>query len=688
MNWTLARLGLAIFLSLNVMMFTMALWSQDDTVSQGANVGRLAESLADLFRYLCLVLSLPVLFLLGAPILESAWSNGRRGAAATDALIVLGVAAAYVYSVISVLRGAGHVYFEVGCAVLVMVTLGRWLEANGKFKTTEALDALEKLLPLRVRLADTQGRDTIVGIADVRIGDLLHVLPGERLATDGRIEFGQAALDQQMLTGESQPVLKEPGADVLGGSLNLDGDLIVRVTTRPEQSSLATIVEAVRQARFKKGRYERMADRVARWFLPGVILVAAGAVVFHASHGGVDQGLLAGLAVLLIACPCALGLATPMAVWSALGTASRAGVLFRDGEAIERLGTIRAIRFDKTGTLTTGAPRIHRFVVSDPCRRGEVLRRAGGLARASTHPYSAAIAEMADEFGAADATPGPVVCTSPGQGLLTQFHAGETPTRLGSLSWLQQSRLRMDDGLNWAVTEAMVGGHSLSAIGWNGRIEGLFVFCETLRPGAREALWQCAAEVRDVGVLTGDHHARGRTLARELGVRVQAELLPAAKVAALAEARSARGPVAMVGDGINDAPALAASDLGIALGCGADIARESASVCLVGNDVSLVPWAIRLARDTRRVMRQNLFWAFGYNIVGIGLAASGWLNPAWAAVAMVASSSLVVTNSLRLSRIALPSGPSVERSEPPRFEKQTLRQPAAESASAVPVSTT
>jgi heavy metal translocating P-type ATPase len=465
--------------------------------------------------------------------------------------------------------------------------------------------------------------------------------------------------------------------------------LLVRVTTRPQHSSLATIVEMVRQARQKKGRYERMADRVARWFLPGVIVVAACVLGFHARHGGVDQGLLAGLAVLLIACPCALGLATPMAVWSALAAASRAGVLFGDGEAIERLGTVRAIRFDKTGTLTTGVPRIQRFIVGDPCQRDEVLRRAGCLARASTHAFSAAIARAADESagGDAEAAPRPLVCTSPGQGLSTQFHAGETPTRLGSLRWLQRSGLQMDDPIARAVTDAMIAGHSLSAIGWNGRIEGLFVFSEALRPGAREALVDCAAEGCDVAVLTGDHNARGRTLARELSVAVQAELLPTAKVAALAQARSAHGPVAMVGDGVNDAPALAASDLGIALGCGADISRHSASVCLVGNDVALVPWAIRLARQTRRVMRQNLCWAFGYNVVGIGLAAAGWLNPAWAAVAMVASSSLVVANSLRLSRIMPPRSPSVEQWARAAREEQILQRPAAPSERSATVST-
>jgi heavy metal translocating P-type ATPase len=665
-HWTLVRLGLAIFLSLNVMMFTMALWSQDADDAWGASSAPLAASLADLFRYLCLVLSLPVLFLLGGPMLESAWSDLRRGAAAADVLVVLGVGAAYVYSAISVLRGTGHVYFEVGCAVLVMVTLGRWLEASGKLKASEALDALEKLLPDEVRVHTVDGRDAMLPIAEVRVGMTLRVLSGERLATDGQIEHGQAAVDEQMLTGESLPVAKQPGDRVLGGSLNLDGDLLVRATARPEQSSLARIAEMVREARLQRGRYERLADRVARWFLFGVILVALGALAFHAARGGIDRGLMAALAVLLIACPCALGLATPMAVWSALGVASRGGVLLRNGEALERLATVRAVRFDKTGTLTTGAPQIHRFVARDAWARAEVLRRVTILAHASTHAYATAIARFADEFVAEGVPPGPdepdrarrpVVCTSPGQGVLAQFDADQTPTYLGNLRWLEAAGLALDEKLARAVTEASLAGRPFSAIGWKGRVEGLFVFAETLRPGARQALERCTALGCDVAVLTGDNAARGRALARELGVPVRAELLPADKIEALARAHRVHGSVAMVGDGINDAPALAACDVGIAMGTGVDVSRATAGVCLLANDLACVPWVIELARRTRRKVLQNLFWAFSYNTIGIALAAAGWLNPAFAAVAMVGSSSMVIANSLRVAR-AMPAAPA------------------------------
>jgi heavy metal translocating P-type ATPase len=648
-RWTLVRLGLAIFLSLNVMMFTMALWTQDLYDARAVGSGPLAASLADLFRYLCLVLSLPVLWLLGMPLAENALATRRRGVAAADLLIVLGVAAAYLYSAISVVRGAGHVYFEVGCAVLVMVTIGRWLEATGKLRTTTALDALEKLLPERVRVVDATGIAREVEISEIARGDCLRVLTGERIATDGRVEQGRASVCEQLLTGESRPVTKRPGDDVLGGGLNLDGELVVRVSAPVAEGSLARLIELVRVARSTKGRYQRLADRVSGWFLQGVLIVAGGAFAFHCWHSGVDTALMAALAVLLIACPCALGLATPMAVWTALGNAAGHGVLFRHGESLERLAEVRAVRFDKTGTLTTGEPCVDNFVLADGAESHEVVRRAGRLAAASTHIFAQAIARhLTSSPNTAETCAVNDLAVAAGKGIAARFGDESEWSRLGSLRWLQASGMSVSPELEWAIALARCGGKSLSAIGWDGQVRGVFVFSETVRSEAPAALARCAALGCDVGVLTGDEPPRARVLAEQLGVAVSAGLMPQAKVAALHDARRLLGPVAMVGDGVNDAPALAASDVGIALGCGTDLSRESANVCLLSDDLTGVPWAIELARRSVRIMRQNLFWAFGYNTLGIALAATGWLNPAWAAAAMVVSSLLVVTNSLRL----------------------------------------
>jgi len=649
-RWTLARLGLAIFLTLNVMMFTMALWTQELYDARAVGSGPLAASLADLFRYLCLLLSLPVLWLLGVPLVENALASARRGLAATDLLIAVGVLAAYVYSAVSVFTGAGHVYFEVACTVLVMVTIGRWLEATGKLRTTAALEELEKLLPEQVRLLLADGTCTEAPTSSVLAGDLLRVLAGERIATDGVIERGRASVTQQLLTGESRPVTKAVGDEVLGGSLNLDGELVVRASASASEGSLARLIELVRTARLSKGRYQRLADRVSSWFLEAVLLIACVTFAAHWWWGTTDAAIMAALAVLLISCPCALGLATPMAVWTALGSAARRGVLFRSGEALERLATIRAVRFDKTGTLTTGAPRVERVVVAEGERVGDAVRRATQLARSSTHVFSMAIArEFHDELSHENGLAAGSIMTVSGCGVLASFDGEATDTLLCSVRWLEGRGLVVPGELRGAVEQARHAGQSVSAVGWDDAVRAVFVFSESIRAEAAAAISACRELGCDVGVLTGDDPARGRMLEQQLGVRVESGLLPEDKLEAIHAARRALGPVAMIGDGVNDAPALAASDVGIALGCGTDLARESAPVALLADDLGHVPWSIELARRSVRVMRQNLFWAFAYNAAGIGLAATGWLNPAWAAAAMVVSSLLVVGNSLRLA---------------------------------------
>lgn len=646
----LIRLGLALFLSMNVMMFTMALWSHDMHDALGPGGDRLAAPLADLFRYLCLVLSLPVLFLLGWPLAEQGLALWRRGMLPTDLLILLGVAASYLYSVVSVLRGAGHVYFEVGCIVLVMVTLGRWLEATGKLQTTAALDALERLLPSDVRRV-AAGLEQRVPLTSIVVGDRVRVLAGERIAVDGRVVSGQAAVDAAVLTGESRPIECATGDSVLAGSLNLNGELLIEVTTDPASSALSRLVEMVRAARQSRGRYQRLADRVTRVFLPVVLVIATGALVVRGWQGDWETGVMSALAVLLIDCPCALGLATPMAVWAALGTASQAQVLFRSGEALERLAGIRAICFDKTGTITTGQPRVVEFVVANEADCEEILRRAGELADGSAHLFATAIRDFAHQaIPFRRPASRQEVRTVAGRGVAARFAAEGNPTLLGSRRWLTDAGLPINPELASRIDDALARGESVSAIGWEGQLRGAFLLAETLRPEAALALTACEQLGCRVRVLTGDSSARGEILARELHVAVDAELLPEQKVAALRQLRAAHGPTAMVGDGINDAPALAAADLGIALACGADISRESAAVCLLGDDLARVPWAIALARRSASVIRQNLFWAFSYNVIGVGLAAAGWLNPALAAAAMTASSALVIGNSLRLRK--------------------------------------
>jgi heavy metal translocating P-type ATPase len=655
---TCFRLALSVFLSLNVMIFTMWLWTQEIYGSEGTNGTATAVLLWSVCRYLCLVFSLPVLWMLGGPVAEGAWKSLRRGVPTTDLLLVAGTLAAYAYSVVSTVRGSGPVYFEIGCAVLVLVTLGRWLEARGKQQAVAALTSLEKLLPAEVRRYDGDELRN-VPLDAVQIGDRLHVVAGERLPTDGRIVRGVASIDAQLLTGESRPIVREPGDSVLGGTLNLDGDLTIEVTASPRGGSWQRLLECLRAARQMKGRYQQLADRIAAWFMPAVGVVALATFAYHTTHDGLDRGLLAALAVVLVACPCALGLATPLAVWAALGTAARAQVLFRHGEALERLAGVRVFAFDKTGTLTDGQPSVEQLAVADETLLSEILGRTLSTASATTHDLSRALVAYC-RTRHVGSVPLCNVRTLPGRGLEASFAELATPLWLGSERLMREREMKVPRAIAAALQRFRHQAVPFTCVGWNGEVQAVFSFREQLRTSSRPALAACRDAGLAVEVLTGDHAARGHLLGRELGVVVWAELLPEDKVRRLVALRSKVGPIAMIGDGMNDAPALSAADVGMALGCGADVSQQSADVCLLGNDLSRAPWAYGLARQTIRIVRQNLFWTFAYNLVALALAASGRLNPIWAAAAMAAGGFWVVGNSLRLAHYPLPVEPSVD----------------------------
>ena len=642
---SMLRLGLAIFFTMNVMVFTMALWSQDIYPDQSFT-SQLSLVLRSLFRWASLVFSAPVLWLLGGPIARGVWQALGRRAITTDLLILLGVGAAYGYSVVSVLRGAGHVYFEVGSMVLVFVSLGRWLEAKGKRRTTESLDALADLLPATVRRLDTTGAFQDAPRQEVVTGDVLRVLPGERLPVDGRITAGDANIDQQMVTGESVPSVKATGDKVYSGTLNLDGDLRIEVTAADGKETVSRLIDSVRTARRAKGRQELLADRITAWFVPLVCLIAVTAGWYQGQSGGIDQGILTVLAVVLIACPCALGLATPMAIWTALGRAAERGVLFRSGMVMQQLAAVQLACFDKTGTLTRGSPAVGTLIASEPDEEAMVLKFAATTAAGSNHPLSRAITSFADDQ-LGDWHPLP---TSGVQNLAGRGLRGEIGP-VGSVT-LGSRRLMDECELDWpGDLKAKLAEHELAQqvfVSWGNRVRGAFCFTEMPRPEAAEAVRACRQLGLELHLLTGDDARRAVAIGQLLAIKTESNQLPDEKVAAI-KALAARGSVAMIGDGLNDAPALAAADVGVALGCGADVSRDAAGVCLLADDLRRFPWAVGLARQANRVVKQNLFWAFTYNCLGIALAATGRLNPIWAALMMAVSSLLVIANSLRLS---------------------------------------
>ena len=644
---SLLRLGIAIFFTMNVMVFTMALWS-GDVYAEEAFANPLAGALRGVFRWASLMFSLPVLLLLGKPIAEGVWESLRRKAITTDLLVLLGIAAAYGYSIVSVLRDEGHIYFEVGAMVLVFISIGRWLEAKGKHQTGESLDALAGLLPTTVRRLGAGGAFLEIPREEVRTGDIVRVLPGERVAIDGVISSGSAAVDQQIVTGESRYVEKKVGDRLFSGSLNVDGDLRIEVTAADGEETISRILKLVREARRAKGRHERLADRIATWFVPTVCVIAIAAGWRQGISNSFDQGILTALAVVLISCPCALGLATPMAVWTALGRAANAGVLFRSGMVMERLATVRYACFDKTGTLTTGSPEAGELLVAtgeDPQR---VCRVAAALAAGSNHALSQAIVRFSQQRGETQ----PVVEDAevrsiPGRGLVGEI-AGVGQAVLGNRRLMEENRLRWREELGSAAIEGDASPQEVF-IGWENVVRGVFYFAEQLRAEATTALEACRDLGLELRMLTGDEQQRAELIGERINIPATSGQLPEDKSTTL-ESLARQGGVAMIGDGLNDAPALATADVGVALGCGADLSRDTAGVCLLGDDLRSFPWAVGLARQTFRIVKQNLFWAFAYNCCGIALAASGRLNPIWAALAMAASSIMVVTNSLRLGR--------------------------------------
>jgi heavy metal translocating P-type ATPase len=657
-GWTMTSLALATFFSMSVMVFTIALWEFDVYREEAGTSSRMAVAFGDVLRWLCLVFSLPVLLLLGRPLAANAVRNLRGGVLSTDLLLLTGVVAAFVVSTWSVVGDGGPVYFETGCMILVAVTLGRWFEATGKHKATEALDSLQKLLPETVTRLEG-GLSSAVPLNDVRVGEVLVVRAGERVPVDGTIVWGRSALDSQVFTGESIPHEAVPGDSVLAGTLSLDGTIHLRAGARAREGAFGRLLAAVRAARESRGRFQCLADRISTAFLPVILGIAVAAFAWHGIASGWGEGLLVGLSVVLVACPCALGLATPLAVWAALGRAAQRQVLFRSGEALERLAEVQAVAFDKTGTLTTGSPQVVGILLEDSITSAEVARRVAPLASASVHLFSRAIlSRLQEEEGLGLLAPAePVrgadedaaVLTVPGCGVMA---GPDTPdaTRLGSLAWLHRSGLVLSDPLSSELKRERENGRSLVAAGWEGAVRAVFVLDEQLRPEARNALQRLRSAGREVAVLTGDHVDRGARLSSELSVPVQAALLPEEKAKHVRRLRDAFGPVAMVGDGINDAPALSAADVGIAMGCGTDVTRDSGDVCLLGNDLAAIPWAIDLAGDAVRTIRGNLWWAFGYNAVGVVAAAAGWLHPSLAAALMLVSSVVVLSRSLRLGR--------------------------------------
>ncbi|MFB6104490.1 MAG: heavy metal translocating P-type ATPase [Halobacteriaceae archaeon] len=580
------------------------------------------------------VFATAVLAYTGAPLFRSAIVSLRARQPNVDLLVALAAGTAYLYSAVALLVGRVEVYFDVAMVIVVVVTLGRHYERRVRRR---ASDALSELAAARV---DTARRRTDSGIETVDVdalepGDDVVVRPGERIPVDGTVLDGVAAVDESLITGEAAPVRKEPGDDVIGGAVATDGELVITPTEAGE-STVDRLVELLWEVQSERTGPQRLADRIARVFVPSVVVIAVLATVAALVTGATTTAaLLTGLAVLVVSCPCALGLATPLAVASGLRTALAHGIVLTDRAAVERAPGIDVVALDKTGTLTTGS-----MTVVDVYGSPDTLERAGAVEQFADHPVAEAIAETA----AVDSDVGSVD-RSPGRGVEATVD-GETVV-VGRESLIDDHDLAIPPHLAGRYELAQSRGYTPSYVGWGDRVQGVVVAGDEYRPGWQATVETVADSADRVVVLTGDTAAAAQRLGTcEAIDEVFARVRPSGKAAVVERLRD-RGSVAFVGDGSNDAPALAAADVGIAMGSGTDVAGDAADAVVVDDDLTAVPTVFAVTRATRRRVRENLAWAFGYNLVAIPLAATGLLNPLFAAIAMSASSLLVVGNSTR-----------------------------------------
>ncbi len=625
------------------------------------------------FRWVSFLLAGIVQVYCGAGFYRGAWQQLRVRAANMDTLVSLGSTTAFGYSVWALFAGwPGHLYFMEAAAIITVVSAGHWLEARVGARAADALNALLSLTPKTARRLDAHGVEHEVAVAELNLGDLLVLRPGETVPVDGEVVEGASSVNESMLTGESLPSDKVPGRPLYAGTANLNGRLVEKVTAVGQATALARIINAVRRAQTSAARIQRLGDRVSSVFVPLVLIVAMGAALWWglayesavATHEHLAQLLwpmpvagsplaaafIIAAAVLIIACPCAMGLATPTAIMAAANVAARRGILIRDAVALEKAGEISAVIFDKTGTLTQGKPAVAAWEIlpgADTLDRDQLQGLAVSAAHPSAHPFSQAVAALGGaRIGATEWNE----LRGAGVQARIPIEGREHSVRLGSLRWLRKAAAGHETGRRF-IEEWSGRGASVLGLAVDERLAALFAVQDPLKPGAADVVRSLERKGIEVFLVTGDHAPTAATLAAEAGIaadRVHSEMLPEQKADFVKGLQERGARVAFVGDGINDAPALEQAHLGIAVTKASDIAREAADIVLLRSDIEGVPDCLGLAQATLRTIHQNLFWAFFYNAAAVPLAVLGFLSPILCAVAMGASDLIVIGNALRL----------------------------------------
>ncbi len=603
--------------------------------------------LVHFFQIMMLVSSLPVLILLGLPILRAGFASLLRGQPNIHTLIMIGTFSAFGLSVRNLILGHGGLYFDTATMLIFLVSIGRWLEMQAHKSSNKAVSRLLEQIPDQATVV-TNNQDSVVNVAELKPGMRVRVRPGERFPVDGLIAIGEGDVDESLLTGEPKPVTRHEGDKVQAGTINLDGSFEVIATAVGASTTAGQIGRLLHEALWARSPLERMVDKLSAWMTPLALALAAIAFLIWYSIAGLETGMLVALSVLLIACPCALGLATPLTLWLSLERAAESGVILRSTSALERLAKVERIFFDKTGTLSQLPMKVFE-IKEERGKKKEFLEVVASVENESEHPLAKAIVEYAKTQNIELIKPTSFKVL-PALGIVGQLPVTnnyQSPIHIGSARLMSAEGLSMSTEISQQAEAWKVAGRIVVYAGWEGQVTGILALGETIRAEAKETVLQLQSRGFELCVLTGDEASAGARWQKALGIPVSAALSPDEKMKRLSENS------AMVGDGINDGPALAAATIGLAMNHGTDVARSAADIVLVRDDLRVIPWLVDLSRESMKRVKQNLGWAVIYNLLGVGLAMAGLLQPVFSAFAMVASSIFVTTNAMKMNKFPL-----------------------------------